>query len=112
MDTTQKVSKTYFGSKIMLEILILINITIIVYCIQNKTEIFSEQFLTQIASYQTNLQEKGKNFWNSMISIPDDATIFQNEVNENQNTENPAENIVQTEGVGGGIEETKEENNC
>ena len=31
MDTTQKVSKTYFGSKIMLEILILINITIIKY---------------------------------------------------------------------------------
>lgn len=113
IDSAPKVSKTYFGSKIMLEILILINITIIIFCVQNKNEIFSEQFLTQIASYQTNLQEKGKNFWNSMISIPEDATIFQNEVNEsqNQNTENPAENVTQTEGVGGGIEEASEESN-
>ena len=59
-ENVDKEKKTYFGSKILLEGLILINITIIVFCVQNKDEIFSENFLQRIASYQIDIKQTRK----------------------------------------------------
>lgn len=120
-ENVDKEKKTYFGSKILLEGLILINITIIVFCVQNKDEIFSENFLQRIASYQIGIKQNLDNFVNSIINVPEDATIFENnnstENVTNTNTENISEaktienNLEEQVAIGGGneVEETKEE---
>lgn len=120
-ENVDKEKKTYFGSKILLEGLILINITIIVFCVQNKDEIFSENFLQRIASYQIDIKQNLDNFVNSIINVPEDATIFENNTSTgnvtNTNTENISEaktienNLEEQVAIGGGneVEETKEE---
>lgn len=120
-ENVDKEKKTYFGSKILLEGLILINITIIVFCVQNKDEIFSENFLQRIASYQIDIKQNLDNFVNSIINVPEDATIFENnnstENVTNTNTENISEaktienNLEEQVAIGGGneVEEAKEE---
>ena len=120
-ENVDKEKKTYFGSKILLEGLILINITIIVFCVQNKDEIFSENFLQRIASYQIDIKQNLDSFVNSIINVPEDATIFENnnstENVTNTNTENISEaktienNLEEQVAIGGGneVEETKEE---
>lgn len=120
-ENVDKEKKTYFGSKILLEGLILINITIIVFCVQNKDEIFSENFLQRIASYQIDIKQNLDSFVNSIINVPEDATIFENnnstENVTNTNTENISDaktienNLEEQVAIGGGneVEETKEE---
>ena len=120
-ENVDKEKKTYFGSKILLEGLILINITIIVFCVQNKDEIFSENFLQRIASYQIDIKQNLDSFVNSIINVPEDATIFENNTSTenvtNTNTENISEakmienNLEEQVAIGGGneVEETKEE---
>ena len=120
-EIVDKEKKTYFGSKILLEGLILINITIIVFCVQNKDEIFSENFLQRIASYQIDIKQNLDSFVNSIINVPEDATIFENNTSTenvtNTNTENISEaktienNLEEQVAIGGGneVEETKEE---
>ena len=113
----EKRKKNYIGSKILLEILILFNITVIVFCMQNKNEIFSESFLEKINSYGYDIRACLQNFYNSIVSIPEDATVFENEVkNETENTEQAIveqiENNQNTLALGGAVEnvaETKEE---
>ena len=113
----EKRKKNYIGSKILLEILILFNITVIVFCMQNKNEIFSESFLEKINSYGFDIRACLQNFYNSIVSIPEDATVFENEVkNETENTEQAIveqiENNQNTLALGGAVEnvaETKEE---
>ncbi len=121
-DNVEKVKKTYFGSKILLEGLILINITIIIFCIQNKEEIFSENFLQNISSYQVNIKQNIDDFINSVVNVPDDATIFENSSNtaNNVSTESEAntdnisteqsneENQNEQVALGGGSEENEE----
>lgn len=114
----EKRKRNYIGSKILLEILILFNITVIVFGIQNKNEIFSESFLEKINSYGFDIRARLQNFYNSIVSIPEDATVFENEVkNETENKEQAiveqTENNQNTLALGGAVEddiaETKEE---
>lgn len=49
--------KSYLGSKIILEILIILNISILVVAIQNKDFIFTKEFLGLMAEYNVNLTE-------------------------------------------------------
>lgn len=79
--------KSYLGSKIFLEILIILNISIIVVAIQNKDFIFTEEFLSLMSEYNVNLTESIK----GMISEED--ALQQNVANENpvENDEVPQE---------------------
>ena len=81
-----KHKKTYLGSKILLQILIIFNITIIVYCIQNQNEIFKDEFLSKINIQQLDIKAKVEDFYNSIVSTPNDATIFENNQSEETNT--------------------------
>ncbi len=69
--------KSYLGSKIFLEILIILNISIIVVAIQNKEFIFTKEFLGLMSEYNMNLTESIK----GMIS--EDNNLQQNVTNEN-----------------------------
>ena len=53
-----KRQKTYLGSKILLEMLILLLLAVIVFAVKNKDYIFTENFLNSCAQYNINLSEK------------------------------------------------------
>ena len=48
--------KGTFKNKVFLHMLIMLNIAVIVICIQNKDFIFSERFLENISKYNLNLK--------------------------------------------------------
>lgn len=50
--------KTYLGSKILLEMLILLLLAVTVFAVKNKNYIFTENFLNSCAQYNINLSEK------------------------------------------------------
>lgn len=81
--------KSYLGSKIILEVLIIINLSIIIMCVQNKNYIFTENFLADIQNYNVNITQNIKEF----IGI--DTTQDNNVQNNVQNIVNTDEQIVQ-----------------
>lgn len=50
--------KTYLGSKILLEMLILLILAVTVFAVKNKDYIFTENFLESVSKYNFNLSEK------------------------------------------------------
>lgn len=102
-----KKQKTYLGSKILLEMLILVLLAVIVFAVKNKDYIFTENFLNSFAQYNINLTEK----FNSLLAYFREEEENTNEVfinheptgeeqkNEPENAEqaNSAE-AVQTQG--------------
>lgn len=102
-----KKQKTYLGSKILLEMLILVLLAVIVFAVKNKDYIFTENFLNSFAQYNVNLTEK----FNSLLAYFREEEENSNEVfinheqteetqknePENVNQENNAE-VVQIQG--------------
>lgn len=92
-----KRQKTYLGSKIMLEMLILVLLAITVFAVKNKEYIFTENFLNNFAQYNVNLTEK---FHSLMAYFKEDEEtdeIFINHAEENKEQENiPQENHTET----------------
>ena len=81
MDKSFLNKKRYIGSKIGFQILILFNLALIVFCVQNKEYIFKEEFLKRIMSYEEKINYK----INSLINYGKEEKI---------NTDEKAENIV------------------
>lgn len=81
--------KSYLGSKILLEVLVIINLSIIIMCVQNKDYIFTEKFLSDIQNYNVNLTQNMKEFIG--ISFSDDKDIEKTEEEQDTNqTETPS----------------------
>lgn len=85
--------KSYLGSKIFLEILIILNISIIVVAIQNKEFIFTKEFLGLMSEYNMNLTESIK----GMIS--EENSLQQNVINENSVDNNEVQQEVKEQPV-------------
>ncbi len=85
--------KSYLGSKIFLEILIILNISIIVVAIQNKEFIFTKEFLGLMSEYNMNLTESIK----GMIS--EENRLQQNVTNENSVDNNEVQQEVKEQPV-------------
>lgn len=82
--------KSYLGSKILLQILVIINLSIIIIAIQNKEYIFTENFLKDIQSYNINLTQSLRQL------IGFDVEDVESEITtENVNIEPPSEVEVQ-----------------
>jgi murein DD-endopeptidase MepM/ murein hydrolase activator NlpD len=79
-------TKTYFGSKILLELLIIFNIVVCVYCVQNKDEIFKEEFLAEINFEKFDIKSKAIEFYNSFVSTKDEVFIESDQSTENNNS--------------------------
>ena len=75
--------KRYLGSKILLELLIIINLSLIIICVQNKEYIFTTNFISDLEKYNFNLSEKIRSF----LGIEEE--------NSNQNVE-MEENIIES----------------
>ncbi len=85
--------KSYLGSKIFLEILIILNISIIVVAIQNKEFIFTKEFLGLMSEYNMNLTESIK----GMIS--EENRLQQNVTSENSVDNNEVQQEVKEQPV-------------
>lgn len=83
INDNQKLKKTYIGSKIILEILILVLSAVVIFAVKNKEFIFTENFLKTLSVYNVNITEKVRK-------------IFEKE-NQNQNNfiENEQESITE-----------------
>lgn len=77
--------KSYLGSKIFLEILIILNISIIVVAVQNKDFIFTKEFLSLMSEYNMNLSESLKGILSEDNSNVQD--VKENETNGVENNE-------------------------
>lgn len=100
--------KSYLGSKIFLEILIILNISIIVVAVQNKDFIFTKEFLGLMSEYNMNLtntvkgmiseeNEIQQNVTNDEINQPEDKQKTQEENNIQQDTTSTEEALVPNE---------------
>lgn len=56
----EETPKTYLGSKICLQILVILNLSIIIMAVQHKEYIFTENFLKAVAEYNINLTQSIK----------------------------------------------------
>lgn len=110
-----KKPKTYLGSKILLEMLILLLLAVMVFAVKNKDYIFTENFLNHCAQYNINLSEKfnfilayfkeeneGDEIFVNNSSNPPPENQNQESVPETTNLENPnppeSTEVVQVQG--------------
>lgn len=84
--------KTYLGSKILLEMLILVLLAVAVFAVKNKDYIFTENFLNSCAQYNVNLSEK---FEILLAYFKDDDGDEGDGVFVNNDATNPDENNSQ-----------------
>ena len=54
--------KSYIGSKILLQVLVIINLSLFIMAVQNEDYIFTESFLSDIQKYNVNLTKEIKDF--------------------------------------------------
>ena len=85
--------KKYIGSKIGFQILILLNIALALFCLQNKEYIFKEEFLQKLMSYEKKLNYK----INSLINYKNEKEeiINSNEITNNKENEVEIEKVEQ-----------------
>ena len=75
--------KTYLGSKILLEMLILLLSATVVFAVKNKDYIFTEEFLGSCAQYNVNLTEKLDGVMAFFVDDTDSNEVF---INNTENT--------------------------
>jgi len=56
----EETPKRYLGSKILLQLLIILNLSVIIIAVQNKDYIFTEVFLENLSQYNINLTQSIK----------------------------------------------------
>ena len=97
-DNEYEKNKSYLGSRVLLKLLVVLNIVIVVFGIQNKDYIFTKEFLENISKYNIDLNEKVKNLVNSfIIENKDNNYEILNDNKENiilNNTESEKENVI------------------
>ena len=92
-------TKTYLGSKIILEMLILVLLAGIVFAVKNRNYIFTQEFLNSCAQYNVNLTEKFGAVKAFLIGEEETNEIFVNNQVQEQNIvqENVAPETTQPE---------------
>ncbi len=95
---SQKV-KSSMKDKIILEFILMVNIAIIVFCVQNKDYIFSDEFLSKINEYNVNISSSIVSFIEKIVN-PSKESL---DSNENSNE------LINNETLGNVVEETAEE---
>lgn len=83
-----------------LNILIMFNLAIIVFCVQNKDFIFTEEFLGELNKYNTEVSGKIINFFKGIISekeITNDTTENDNNIESVNSTADTSNNGIENE---------------
>ena len=88
LNKTEKTVKENLKTKILFNLLVLFNISVIVFAVQNKDYIFTKEFLSVIASYNTEISSKFTDF---VKGIWKDGNEEQVEDNKEEQIEKTAE---------------------
>lgn len=97
----KKVAKTKnnIKDKILLNLLVMFNIAVIVFCVQNNRFIFSQEFLSMLNKYNIDIGSKIIGFVESFIKEDSDIEVenvkIENTQTENSNINNTENTIVQ-----------------
>ena len=101
--------------KMVIQLIVCICIYLVIYTIQNKQYIFSEDFINkvnEIISYDIDLKKIYEDTKNFVIGIFNKKIENENQ-NQNENQENNEVNVIENmemnNGIGGAVEETIEE---
>lgn len=96
--------KTYLCSKILLELLILLNLSLIIVAVQNKDFIFTEEFLNTVYQYNINLSDSiksllGEDIETNVVELEEGKNNSENSINVNdkQNEESTKQNVSSIE---------------
>lgn len=97
-------TKTYLGSKIILEMLVLLLIAVGVFAVKNRNYIFTQEFLNSVKNYNINLTEKFSFLKAFFIDSEENSNVVfsnnQENIEETQTevkTEETSQNIPQQE---------------
>lgn len=98
--------KTYLWSKILLELLILLNLSLIIVAVQNKDFIFTEEFLNTVYQYNINLSDSiksllGEEIETNVVELEEEKNNSENsiDVNNEQNEESTKRNVSSEEAI-------------
>ena len=97
--------------KMLIQLMVCICIYLVIYTIQNKQYIFSEDFINkvnEIISYDIDFRKLYEDTKNYIMGMFNKENENQNE-NQKDNEENITENTEMNNGIGGAIEENTEE---
>ena len=83
--------KKSLKDKILLQLLIMLNIAVIVFCIQNKDFVFTKQFLGVLNEYNVNITSKVNEFLG--IELNENNTEMDEPNEERQNQEGLVQNL-------------------
>lgn len=100
IDKKSQKAKNSVKDKIILHFILMINIAIIVFCVQNKDYIFSEEFLNKINEYNINISTGIVDFVGKMV----------NPSKEESSTDDLIDNSSQENALGETADETSNEN--
>lgn len=96
--------KTYLWSKILLELLILLNLSLIIVAVQNKDFIFTEEFLNTVYQYNINLSDSIKSLLSedietNVVELEEGKNNSENSINVNndQNEDNMKQKVSSAE---------------
>lgn len=96
--------KTYLGAKIFLELLVILNLSLVIVAVQNKDFIFTEDFLNMVSQYNINLTKSVKSLVGEDLELENIVEIepANEEINEElndmkQNVSSLEEGIVPNE---------------
>ena len=90
--------KTYLGSKIMLEMLVLLISATIVFAVKNKDYIFTKEFLSSCEKYNVNLTEKIGGVKKYFVDDINSDEVFVNKIEEQEPIkEEESQQIVETQ---------------
>lgn len=79
----EKNKKGMIKNKILLQIIIMFDIAVIIFCIQNKNFIFKDEFLNKINEYNVNIGSSIVNFIGELVNSEETSENLQNEKEEN-----------------------------
>lgn len=79
-----KEPKSYLASKILLELLLILNLAVVILAVQNKDFVFTEEFLASTENYKSNLSKSVK----SLFGIEEEAIDEIEQSTDNEKIEN------------------------
>lgn len=88
-------SKRYVKDKILFQLLFMLNIAVIIFCVQNRDFIFKSEFLDVVNQYNINVGDKILELTKEVVGISDEETQINSENNEEGvqiNDENESKN--------------------
>jgi len=85
--------KTHLVSKILLELLIILNLSLIIVAVQNKDFIFTQEFLNMVSNYNVNLTQAVKSLINEESQIDTVQENVNETITENVVTEETKQNV-------------------